>query len=623
MCGIAGILRVNGRLTEQDERDLSLMTRALAHRGPDDEGFWSSGNIGLGHRRLAIVDPSPRSSQPMKTVDAKGVLSYNGEVYNYIELRKDLEREGHVFETTGDTEVVLKALHVWGPEKAVPLFNGMFAFAYFDQRTNCLWLARDRLGIKPISILRDGDRVLFASEDKAFLRLPDWSVRIDAHAVSMQMQRLLNSNNSSLLDGVERLAPGTMLALRGDHVREITYWDVLSAFDPKRIVADRSGDDHKAQELENLVSASVALHQATDTDIASCLSGGVDSGLITALAVKHRPAMQAFVVDPYEGPNESSAAEMTAAKVGATLNRVKVSREDLLRLWPEALFAAETFTHSESITGLLALTRKCRSLGIPVLLTGEGADELFGGYTDHRATAAMWSRLDSPWLWFRKNKTRQRLLAGFSYAPFPNSLVLAYSGLPSRVGMLAAPGKAFEQKRIFDAVGSLGRASDRGVVAAGLADLMIGWLPDLLVRHDRLGMASSVETRVPYLENRIIDFAMHLGARHLLRGSTSKPLLKRVAARYIPHENVYKKKLGFPMTSDFSAGTEKLIENGVLRDIMKWRTIDVASLMDYARTDGSFRFRMVGAEISSRIFAGGTAIPELSDMLVGLSAQNG
>jgi asparagine synthase (glutamine-hydrolysing) len=620
MCGIAGIWRLEGHLTKNDERDLKSMTKALAHRGPDGEGYWTSGSIGLGHRRLAILDRSEIARQPMQTPDGQGILSYNGEVYNYVQLRRELEETGLAFRSSGDTEVILQALHHWGPEKAIARFNGMFALAYFDQRTSTLWLARDRLGIKPLYILRHGKRLLFASEDKAFLGLSCFTASVDARALTLRFIRMNEANSTSMLNGVDRLAPGTILKLQNGIQEEIRYWDILSNFDPKRINGDQASDAEKRHQLESLLAGSVHLHLAADTPVATCLSGGVDSGLITAIAVRENAGINAFVADPYSGPNESAAATRTAAMCGAKLVRVSTSAEQLLRLWPKSIFALESCGYSQSHNALLAITEKCRAKRFPVMLTGEGSDELLGGYYRYRSTGRLWRPLDPPISWFLRRKSRERLIRQLSSAPFSDSCDLAKSRMPMEFLKAAAPGQSMNQMKCAQATQSVSGASNRGIIAAGLYDL-VSHLQELLHRHDRLGMAASIETRVPFVENGLIDFGMHLQARHRVIRSTTKPLLKKIAEKYIPRENIYKQKQGFPVTGAYSAGSEALVENGYLKDVMRWSSTESHDVVELAKADEYQRLQLVGAELFARIFIGNQTFDELGDKLVTATAS--
>jgi asparagine synthase (glutamine-hydrolysing) len=616
MCGVAAIWRFGDPLTDEDLSDLRAMTSALQHRGPDGEGYWSHANVGFGHRRLSILDRTDKAAQPMNLPDGTGVLTYNGEVYNFDSLRVELERDGVQFRSNGDTEVVLRALERWGPTVAVPRFNGMFAFAYYDATSETLWLARDRLGIKPLSYLRQGGRILMASEDKAILRARGVVTRIDPLAMALRFIRLNEANGTSLFSQIDRLEPGTIMKINRSGTEEIRYWDPITAFDTSRLLAD--GASAREQHLEQLVRQSVHMHLAADTDVAACLSGGVDSGLVTAIAAQERPGIQAFVADPYVGPNESAAAERTANRSGVRLSRVSISRNEFLRNWPKTVFAVESIGYSQGTAALLAITQRARSNGIPVLLTGEGADELFGGYPRYLASRNFWRRLDPPRNWFMRKRRLDAMRFRASAVPFADSIVLAKSGGPVPHLIAAAPNLTLLQRKCARAVTGLAHASSRGLVAARLYDLMTH-LQELLHRHDRLGMAASVETRVPFLENELIDFGINLHPRDLVRSRTPKPLLKKVAEKYLPRQNVYATKLGFAVSTEFSRGSEVLLKNGNLRDVMRWKAGEVEDVVEHAKSHEGFRYSVVGAELCSRIFGGGATPENLGELLVSTS----
>ena len=620
MCGIPGIWRFGRHLKQVDDTDVRRMIAAIAHRGPDGEGVRVSNCVALAHRRLAILDRSDKAAQPMLTKDQSGALVYNGEVYNYQVLRSDLEREGVRFGSTGDAEVVLQALHQWGPETAIPRFNGMFALAYFDERTKTLWLARDRLGIKPLSISRQGDRLVFGSEDKAVLASQGSTPELDRFSLAQRLMRTSNSNTSSVFRGIDRVEPGTILKLENDAIDEIRYWDPLSNLDIDRILARQASQKDKIDALSGLLDTSVRMHLAADTPVATALSGGVDSGLVTALSHRNHSRLLSFVADPDEGPNEFAAAAMTAEKVGVELRPVKLDRQSYVHLWPKAVYALETPVNHSSSPGMLAIAEQCRGAGVPVLLTGEGADELFGGYTTHKIAARRWRAADPPWIWFRSKSSAARLRRQLTAAPFHTSFV--HIGSRERPAGLAAamPHFAQSQSAYSAAVSQLGTHHDRAVIAAGLYDLTnhLHWL---LNRHDRIGMAASVEVRVPFIENAIIDFAMHLPARDRFKRRTSKPLLKKVAEREIPRANIYKRKLGFPMTSRYTEGAEHLLNDGCIADVMRWSRSETDAAREICRDDHEARHALISAEMLARMYTDGQSAEEISDLVLSLQGR--
>ena len=240
MCGLVGILRRDGE--PADVRSIDRMLSPMLHRGPDGRGSWAENEVALGHLRLSILDLSERASQPIAAAGGEGVLVYNGEVYNFRELRSELEREGAVFASSGDTEVVLQALLRWGPERAIPRFNGMFAFAYFDRRARELWLARDRLGIKPLYLAERGGELLFASEPQALLAHPAVSCRPDRLAIASFVLRGRPDARVTCFEGIEAIEPGSWWRIRGSRVERHRYFHVLDDLDVERLLAAAPAD---------------------------------------------------------------------------------------------------------------------------------------------------------------------------------------------------------------------------------------------------------------------------------------------------------------------------------------------------------------------------------------------
>ena len=619
MCGIAGVWRKRDPIGSGDLADVACMMRALAHRGPDDHDSWNNARLALGHRRLAIIDPSPAAREPMLTASGDGVLCYNGEVYNYRALRKELEAEGLTFRSVSDTEVVLQALHHWGPQKAVPLFDGMFAFAYFDARDNALWLARDRLGIKPMSVAETGDRLLFASEDKAILACADFPRRVDTRELTLRLAWQSRDSSYSVFDGIEHLPPAGLWKIGGDGIEKRRYWHVLDVLETGRIAGDRTSDAEHMATLQILLQQSVELHCIADTSLAAACSGGVDSGLITALAKRFRPEMHAYVVDPKLGSSEADDAERTGRHVGVSLRRVPVDQDRFFALWPRAIWHLETDGWHASHAGLLALAEQCRADGVKVLLTGEGSDELFGGYKWQASTMRLWRQ---PWLarLFQSKARRDRKFAQLRRAPFRNSIGRGSPWDRNIVQRALSPELNFLQTKLFDRLDGVSPLDDRAFLASCFYDLY-SHLQDLLHRHDRLSMAASVELRVPFLENRLIDFAIHLPRRHKYRGGTGKWLLKKVAETYLPRQNIRAAKNGFLMAEAFSAGTQGLLRGGLLRDAMKWSSSEVEDLIEMAKRQEPSRLRLVGMEMLLRLYLGGETPENLTEALHGEAAS--
>ncbi|RAZ91918.1 asparagine synthase (glutamine-hydrolyzing) [Mesorhizobium hawassense] len=613
MCGIAGVWRKRDPIGSGDLSDVARMMQALAHRGPDDHGNWNDARLALGHRRLTIIDPSPAAGEPMLAASGDGVLCYNGEVYNFRALRRTLEAEGLTFRTVSDTEVVLQALHHWGPQKAVPSFDGMFAFAYFDVRDGALWLGRDRLGIKPMSVAETGERLLFASEDKAILACHDFPRRIDTRELTLRLAWQSRDSSYSVFNGIERLPPAGLWKITGDGIEKRRFWHVLDVLESARIAGDNTSDAGHAATLQTLLEESVELHCIADTSLATACSGGVDSGLITALAKRFRPELHGYVVDPKLGRSEAQDAERTGRHVGVSLRRVSLDRDRFFELWPRAVWHLETDGWHASHAALLALAEQCRADGVKVLLTGEGSDELFGGYKWQASTMRLWRQ---SWLQrlFRSKARRDRKFAELRRAPFRNSIGRGSPMDRSMALRALSPELNFLQTKLFDRLEGVAPPADRAFLASCFYDLY-SHLQDLLHRHDRLSMAASVELRVPFLENRLIDFALHLPRRQKYRDGTGKWLLKKVAERHLPRENIRAAKIGFDMADAFSAGTQGLLRGGLLRDAMKWSSSELEDLIDMARSHETSRLRLVGMELLLRLYMGNETTGGLTEAL--------
>ena len=284
---------------------------------------------------------------------------------------------------------------IGGPDKAIPLFDGMFSLAYFDARAGALWLARDRLGIKPMSVAETAERILFASEDKAILACDGFARAIDTREITLRLAWQSRDFSYSLFEGIERLPPAGLWKITDAGIEKRCFWHVLDVLDASRIAGDTATDAEHMATLEALIQDSVGLHCIADTRLAAACSGGVDFGLVTALAKRFRPEISAYVVDPRIGHSEAEDAERTARHAGVPLNRVPIDKDRFLELWPRTIWHLESDGWHASHVCLLALAEQCRADGIKVLLTGEGADELFGGYDWQAASMRPWR----PWAW--------------------------------------------------------------------------------------------------------------------------------------------------------------------------------------------------------------------------------
>lgn len=613
MCGIAGVLRRDG--APADPGVLGPMLDAIAHRGPDGRGAWSDGPFALGHVRLAILDPSERGRQPMTTPDGQGVLVYNGEVYNHLALRAELEREGDRFESTSDAEVVLRALHRWGPRAALPRFDGMFALAYLDRRTGDLWLARDPLGIKPLVVAERGPLLLFASEAKALLAHPAVEPRVDRHDLVVQLLVGRVARTRTLFEGLSNLEPGTWRK-EGPGGREVgAHFDLFTAVDPARILAAaREDPEQHVEEVEGLLRESVRLHLASDVPLAALVSGGIDSGLVAALARPHLPTLEGYLAD-VEGESERERAEAVARHLGLRLHAVRVARAEWLRTWPEATLFGERPVFHASDPALLLVNRRCRKDGYEVLLTGEGSDELFGGYDWHAESHRRFARRGWRWRLHHTRRRRRAETERLQLSPLVSTLGRADAGLRRRLVLALDTEAELSGLRLFEHLAAVPVAAERAFLAQGLEDL-VRHLSSILMRHDRMAMATGIETRVPFLESRLIDRALHLPYRAKWRDRRPKWVVRRVADRHLPRGVIDLPKKGFPVPPAFAAGTETLLCGGRTAELLGWSRATTERLVSWIVREPAVRFQVVSTELWLRVFFGGERPEALGEALV-------
>ena len=610
MCGIVGIWRHDGG--EADRSAIGLMLAPIAHRGPDGMGVWQEGRVAFGHRRLSIIDLTEASGQPMLTADGTGVLVYNGEIYNYRELRQDLEREGVQFRSVGDTEVLLQALHHWGPEQSVARLNGMFAFAYLDKRDGALWLARDKVGIKPLVVADAGAEFIFGSEAKALLAHPRMARRVDRYAMAKWLLSVGRGPRRMLFAGMDELGPGSLWKVTPNGIEKRRYFEALTAVDVDRLAAASSGNPTQfVAGFRDLLKRSVKLHLLSDVPLAAMCSGGVDSSLIAAYAKDELPQIQAYVADVLWPTGEGDQAERVGRHLGIPLRRIVVDQTRFLKLWPYTVWHSDTPPVHTSDPALLAVTQACRAEGIKVLLTGEGSDELFGGYPWQQTTYNNWRQLNSWKRYFSKGRQSRKLLRR---APFSRTSAMT---LNRRIVAFDTDGELLP-KRLIELLAGVEPEADRAFLAHCLYNLH-DRLPWILHRHDRIGMAASMEMRVPFLENELFDFAFHLPRRAKLHRKNGKWLVKQAAAQVLPSQVVYARKKGFPVPNEFSLGTQRLLASGMVAEFMQWPAETTQEIIAILGTDAHLRFHLVGLELWFRMFFGGETPEALGDKLIDLA----
>lgn len=497
MCGIAGLINLDGQPVSPEI--LRRMTNAIAHRGPDGEGQWIEGGVGFGHRRLAIIDLSPAGHQPMVSANHRYVLSYNGEIYNFRELRAELEAKGYWFRSQTDSEVVLNGFAEWGP-KALDKFNGMFAFAIYDRQEKRLTLARDRYGIKPLYIYHRGGVFAFGSEQKAILTDPRIERRIDNKALLEYFTFQNIFTDRTLVKGIRLLPPGhyaTLDCSLRDAQLEITqYWDFDFAEPDKP-----ASDQEYREELDRLFRQAVTRQLVSDVELGSFLSGGMDSGSITAVAAQSFPYLKTFTcgfdlssASGIElGFDERTKAEAMSYHFKTEHYEMVLKAGDMERAMGKIAWHLEEPRVGQSYPNYYAA--QLASKFVKVVLSGAGGDELFGGY---------------PWRYYRAvvNDNFDDYID--KYYQFWQRLI------PNKdIKQIFAPVwddvKDVSTRDIFRNV--FKRHQERletpeGYINHSLYFECKTFLHGLLVVEDKLSMAHSLETRVPFLDNDLVDFAM-------------------------------------------------------------------------------------------------------------------
>lgn len=628
MCGIVGFWNRDSR--PADARRLDGMMRRLAHRGPDDRGAWCEGALALGHVRLSVLDLTPSGHQPALTADGQGVLCHSGEIFNYRELRARLEAEGVRFTGSSDSEVLLHALHLWGPARAIPQLNGMFAFAYFDRRDRTLWLARDRAGIMPLYLARTGELLAFASEMKAFFADDRIACRPDMLSLATQVFYGRLDGAWTPFENVECVLPGTFLRVDEGGVSSTCYFDLLRDLDVARIAgAGSDGMERSAAELEGRLAASVELHLQSDAPLAAMCSGGVDSSLLTALARARRDGLAAYVADVAGAAvSEKERAERVCRHLRVELRPVPVSAREFLRLWPSAVFHNDQPNFYPSDIPYLAVARAAHREGCKVLLAGEGADELFGGYAWQAAVHRMWRlrRLHAALLPdLRPLRAMGRIarhlapldLAALARHPFRRLSGASTPSRDARESCVFDGAKRMERESaLFQRLEGVTPLEERAFLARSFDDFYTH-LRTSLESHNKMGMASSVEVRVPFVENELIGFGLHLPCGLKYRGGEGKRVLKSVARRWLPADAVRAPKVGFEVPVSLWRPGAPLLRDGWVRDAFRWGEAEFGRIQRAVEARADLLFHLVSMELWARIYLEGESPETLGEELAG------
>jgi asparagine synthase (glutamine-hydrolysing) len=558
MCGIVGIVsREPGAWI--DEARLRRMRDVLTHRGPDDEGLWVEGPVGFGHRRLAIVDLAS-GQQPMTNEDGRLRIVYNGEIYNHADLRPGLEARGHRYHSRSDTETILH-LYEEDAERAVEHLHGMFALALWDRQRRQLLLARDRLGIKPLYYTWTDTELLFASEIKAILAAGTVRPVLNDEVVPELLATRFVAGDETLFRGIRRLRPGHTLlwsAAQGERHRQ--YWQVPApSITPPRSRAVEAAD------LRERLTGAVRRHLMSDVPLGLFLSGGLDSSALAAVAARLVDGpLQTFAVGFAEAEaNELSYARLVAARIGAEHREVVVSAPEYFNALPKLVWQEDEPIAFTSSVPLYFVSKLARD-HVKVVLTGEGADELFLGYNRYRVT--LWNeRLGRPYRILLPAPARRAVARAITALPhavrrWPERTFLAlgegvralfldnFAVFPDRLRhrLLARPEQLVTRDPYARALDCYARAEGGPLERMSQTDLQT-YLHELLMKQDQMSMAASIESRVPFLDDELVEHVSSMRGQLRLRGLETKAVLRAAVRDLVPSEILTRPKMGFPV----------------------------------------------------------------------------
>ncbi len=590
MCGITGILNFSNSTTRASEHLVESMTKVLQHRGPDDSGVYvnADGTLGLGFRRLSIIDLSEAGHQPMSADDGNLHVVFNGEIYNHRRLRSELTARGYCYRSETDTESILYAYQEWGTSFVSRLY-GMFAIAIWDARKNTILLARDRIGIKPLYYYLGSDFIVFASEIKAILKHPLVPCAVDDQALADYLSLMMVPGESTMFRGIRKLAPGNMLTVDsyGD-AAFTTYWD-LNHRTENHAPSDLGREDYCVENVRRLLRDSISDRMMSDVPFGVLLSGGIDSSLNVALMAElmDRP-VQTFSVGhgSLQKYDELKYARQVANQFGTEHHEMMLEERDVIDFLPKMVWHQDEPNGDPVCAPMYFVSKLARDSGTIVVQVGEGSDEQFVGYQHYlkelqyfqwfyrivpspvAAAAFHASKTLKPYHlgieYLRRAARRDQAFHGGALA-FSEHLKGSLLNREFRSRVLGAGRIA--QKYAIEALNSAvdTAASDylRSIsyieLKSRLADL-------LLMRVDKMSMAASVEARVPFLDHRLVEFTMQIPWHLKIKGNIPKYILKRAAEGILPENIIYRRKQGFaaPIAEWLRAGRLRLVAREVI-----------------------------------------------------------
>lgn len=542
MCGICGF---TGQIIDRDDT-IKNMTEVITHRGPDDNGFYLDGGISMGFRRLSIIDLGT-GHQPIYNEDKTLVLTFNGEIYNYKELRKELLAQGHVFSTETDSEVLLHGFEQWG-EKLLDRLRGMFGFAIYNKKDKSLFIARDFFGIKPMHYTQVGDSFVYASEIKSILQFPGFEKKFNYSALDNYLSFQYVVPPETFFEGVYCLLPGHYLWYKDGKVTTTRYFEPL--FHPDESMTEEEAIDKIEQVFENSVNA----HKISDVEVGCFLSSGVDSSYVSTYFADQKTFTVGF--DFGERYNEISWAKRLSEKIGVDHRTKLITSEEFWGSIEKVQYHMDQPLADPSCIALYFVS-KLASKSVKVVLSGEGADELFGGYTVYNEPRVF--------KWYQRLLPYKLRMALYRFAKkLPDIKGRGFIMRGARPIEEKFIGNAFmydadDKKRILKDPSIVTRPQDLckkyydrvkdydEVTKMQYLDINLWMVGDILLKADRMSMANSLELRVPFLDKEVFKVASSLPTRLRVNRKNTKYAMRQAAMRHLPPETAQKEKLGFPV----------------------------------------------------------------------------
>lgn len=544
MCGIVGF--VDNKTKTKKEVIIKQMADKIAHRGPDSEGFYNDSVVSLGHRRLSIIDLSEKGTQPIYNEDKTKVIVFNGEIYNYKELKKDLLKNGHKFKTETDTEVIIHGYEEYGV-KLFPKLRGMFAFVIYDKEKNELVGVRDHFGIKPFYYYKTNDEFMFASEIKAFLGHPDFKKEVNKKSLKMYLIFQYSVFEETFFKNVFKLKPGHYFIYKNNKLSIKEYFNIDFEKDNKSF-------SKLEEELQEMLENSVKYHQMTsDVEVGSYLSGGVDSSYVVSVAKPDKTFSVGF--------SESGFDETTYAKDLSEMLEIKnyqkhISSDDFFKILPTVQYHTDEPHANLSTVPLYFLSKLAREQ-VKVVLSGEGSDEMFAGYNEYYEPTVLKVYRIMP-LFLRKFIAL--LAKQFPHFPGQNTLILYGKPIEQRY---IGHGSIFDEKEINKVLSDelkddmkisdvlkpyYDKVKGKNEITKKMYIDMFFWLPqDILLKADKMTMANSIELRVPLLDKEVFNIARKIPTKYQIKDRQTKYMFRKIANKKIPDEWSKRRKLGFPV----------------------------------------------------------------------------